>query len=118
MNDIAKKYPNFDALVSGEARRHLIEVLGSEVGRRAAARVGLAFQSSAARNPKLYECHPDSVAAAVALSAMYDLMPGGPVPDVYLIPRGGLRFRGDGIFQVKNQTIGGKRACLLQCPAV
>lgn len=58
----------------------------------AAARVSLAFAAAAraARDPSaLYGAAPESVGAAVALSALYDLMPGGPAPLVYLVPQGG-----------------------------
>lgn len=69
------------------ATRELERVLGSEEGKRAAARVALAFRATGIANPTVYECDPGSVAACVATSAMTSLMPGGPNPDCYLVPR-------------------------------
>lgn len=69
------------------ATRELERVLGSEEGKRAAARVALAFRATGIANPAVYECDPASVAACVATSAMTSLMPGGPNPDCYLVPR-------------------------------
>lgn len=86
---LRSRHGSYDRLVSEEANRQIRRLLGTSAGQEASARVGLAFQSAAAVNPKLYECSPASVAAAVALSAIYRLMPGGPTPEVYLIPRGG-----------------------------
>lgn len=73
--------------VEGLASRELERVLGSEEGKRAAARVALAFRATGIANPTVYECDPGSVAACVATSAMTSLMPGGPNPDCYLVPR-------------------------------
>lgn len=70
----------------------LRRLLGEEKGREATARVAIAFRQAAAvaKNPAdLYRCSPDSVAACVALSAATGLMPGGPTPGVYLVPKGG-----------------------------
>lgn len=73
--------------VEGLAARELERVLGSEEGKKAAARVALAFRATGIANPTVYECDPGSVAACVATSAMTSLMPGGPNPDCYLVPR-------------------------------
>jgi recombinational DNA repair protein RecT len=44
----------------------------------------------AARNPRDIErCSPESIASAVALSALTGLMPGGAMPSVWLVPRAG-----------------------------
>ena len=69
------------------ATRELERVLGSDEGKKAAARVALAFRATGIANPSVYECDPASVAACVATSAMTSLMPGGPNPDCYLVPR-------------------------------
>lgn len=73
--------------VESLAARELERILGSEEGQRAAARTALAFRAAAIANPSVYECDPQSVAACVATSAMTSLMPGGPNPDCYLVPR-------------------------------
>lgn len=73
------------------AWRELRRLMGDERGKEATARVAIAFKQAAqaARDPSaLYKCSPDSVAACVALSAATNLMPGGPNPAVYLVPKG------------------------------
>jgi phage RecT family recombinase len=54
---------------------------------RAMDRTILAFRAQANRNPDIFECTPESVARGVAMSSLTGLMPGGPLPDVDLIPR-------------------------------
>jgi phage RecT family recombinase len=72
-------------------QRHMGEVLESLVGpercKEAAGRFTLAFRVAAAKAPQLREAPPAQVAEAVALCALTGLMPGGPLPDCYLIPR-------------------------------
>ena len=90
MNDLTPK--SFRGLVEASAGSFLTNLLGSEEGARASARVGLAFAAAvrAAKKPQdLYRCSPESVSSAVAMSALTDLMPGGAMPLVWLIPRGG-----------------------------
>lgn len=53
--------------------------------KRARARFRVAFSADAQR--ALQDCSPESVARAIVLSAMSGLFPGGPRPDVWLIPR-------------------------------
>lgn len=53
--------------------------------KRARARFRVAFSADAQQ--ALQECTPESVARAIVLSAMSGLYPGGPRPDVWLIPR-------------------------------
>lgn len=77
----------FRNVVEGKATEFLHSMIGSAAGDEAAGRVALAFRQSAQANDKMYSCDPASVAQAVALSAITGLMPGGPLPDVYLIPR-------------------------------
>lgn len=78
---------HYGRLVENFAARELERILGSEEGHRAAARTAIAFRAVAIANPSVYECDPQSVAACVATSAMTSLMPGGPNPDCYLVPR-------------------------------
>ncbi len=78
--------------VEADARAQLVEVLGSKKGKEASVRVGLAFAATArtARDPQaLYNCSRESVASAIAMSALTELMPGGPAPAVWLVPKGG-----------------------------
>lgn len=78
----------FRSVVETKASDFLQAMIGTEGGAQAAGRVALAFRQAAQTNDRLYGCDPASVAQAVALSAMTGLMPGGPLPDVYLLPRG------------------------------
>ena len=68
-----------------ECVRRLPFILGPEDLELAQKRMLLAFSHRAA--PGLYECTEASIATAVVLSAMSGLYPGGPRPDVWLIPR-------------------------------
>ena len=78
----------FRSIVEDKASEFLSTTLGTSSGQEAAGKVALAFRSAAQANDKLYSCDPASVAQAIAMSAMTGLMPGGPLPDVYLLPRG------------------------------
>ena len=78
--------------VQAMAGSMLLDMVGEERATEAAARVGMAFAAAhrAARSPRDIErCSPESIAAAVALSALTGLMPGGAMPSVWLVPRGG-----------------------------
>ena len=78
----------FRSIVETKASDFLQTMMGTESGANAAGQVALAFRQAAQTNDRLYSCDPASVAQAVALSAMTGLMPGGPLPAVYLLPRG------------------------------
>lgn len=67
-----------------------------EALKRSSARLKLAFLR-AAPTSKIHECHPESVALCIVQSAMTGLYPGGPNPDVDLIPRKD-KHRGGGLF--------------------
>lgn len=70
----------------------LVDLVGEDRATEAAARVGMAFAAAhrAARNPQDIErCSRESIAAAVAMSALTGLMPGGAMPSVWLVPRSG-----------------------------
>lgn len=92
---IATKAPPTPRQVFGQkvqaiAERELVALAGSENGRAAAARVALAFRSAVAtaKDPDaFFSCSPESVAAAMATSAFTQIMPGGPYPGCYLIPK-------------------------------
>ena len=69
----------------------LLDMVGPDKAKEAAARVAMAFAAAhrSAKNPQdLERCTPESIAAAVAHSALADLMPGGAMPSCWLIPRG------------------------------
>lgn len=82
---------SFGGRVAKLAQSYLSEIATGDQARHAAGRLALALRHAAAVNERIYECDPASVAEAVAMSALTGLMPGGPVPDVHLIPR---RIRG------------------------
>lgn len=82
----------FRTQIEQDAAGYLASVLGSEAGARAAARVGMAFAAAArtARRPEaLYACSRASVMSCVAMCALTNLMPGGPSPAVWLVPKKG-----------------------------
>lgn len=66
--------------------------MATEEGRAIASRFALAFATAArvAKDPDAYyRCDPGSLAAAVSMSIDTGLLPGGALPEVYLVPRGG-----------------------------
>lgn len=80
----------FGQTVTAIAERELINLFGSAQGKAAAARVALAFRSAAAtaKEPEAFwSCAPETVANALATSAFTGIMPGGPFPGCYLIPK-------------------------------
>lgn len=80
----------FGIQVTAIAERELVALAGSEAGRAAAARCALAFRSAVAtaKDPDaFYGCTPESVGAAMATSAFTGIMPGGPFPGCWLIPK-------------------------------
>lgn len=84
--------PTLRRRVQHMAGSMLVDLVGEERATEAAARVGMAFAAAhrAARHPRDIErCSPESIASAVALSALTGLMPGGPMPSVWLVPRSG-----------------------------
>lgn len=92
---IATKAPptprqRFGIQVTAIAERELVALAGSEAGRAAAARCALAFRSAVAtaKDPDaFFNCAPESVGAAMATSAFTGIMPGGPFPGCWLIPK-------------------------------
>jgi len=80
------------ARVQRMASTMLLDMVGEDRAKEASARVAMAFAAAhrAARNPADIErCSPESIASAVALSALTGLMPGGAMPGVWLVPRSG-----------------------------
>lgn len=75
------------ALVREQADRLLVQMLGEEAGRKAGARVAVAYQTLVSRTPKMADCAPASVVQAVAMSALTGLYPSGVNPGCYVIPR-------------------------------
>ena len=70
------------------ATEFLTSIVAPERVAEATGRLALAIRQAAVANPKVYECDRQSIAQAVAMSALTGLQPGGVKPDVYLIPRG------------------------------
>lgn len=82
----------YGRVVETLATRELERISTTPEGKAATARVALAFRAAAraAQNPSaLYNCDPSSVAACIVNSALYNIMPGGAMPGVYLVPKGG-----------------------------
>jgi phage RecT family recombinase len=77
----------FASDVEKAAGEYLSNLVGGDAGKRAAARLGMALRSLARATPAIYECDRASVVAAVAMSALTGLEPGGPMPTVYVLPR-------------------------------
>lgn len=72
-------------------------VAGSVDTEEAKRKMALVFSQSAAP-PELHQCTGESIAYAIALSAISGLYPGGPHPDVWIIPR-----RNQGAFEANWQ---------------
>lgn len=95
--DIAHRRPmpparQFRRTVESVAHQFLAEKAETPEGKATAARfaMGFAAAASAARDPsKFYNANPASIAAAAAQSLDTGLVPGGVMPEVWLIPRGG-----------------------------
>jgi recombinational DNA repair protein RecT len=80
----------FASLVFAVAEKELVNLFGSEQGRAAAARVAAAFRTAAAtaKDPDAFwACTPESVASCMVTSAFTGIMPGGPFPGCWLIPK-------------------------------
>jgi len=83
---------DFKIHVARTAQKAMVAIMGTASGKRAGARVALAFAEAAsrARDPMaLYKCSGESIAACIATACETGLMPGGPYPKAYLVPRGG-----------------------------
>lgn len=86
-DQIAERREQHDAMVQRIATNVVAAMplsVRDEDLKRARARFRVAFSADTGR---LYECTPESVGRAVVLSAISGLFPGGPNPDVWLIPR-------------------------------
>lgn len=69
------------------ATEFLTSIVPPERVAEATGRLALAVRQAGVANPRIYECTRQSIAQAVAMSALTNLQPGGIKPDVYLIPR-------------------------------
>ena len=95
--EIARQRPPAPATVyrrtvEGVARQFFAEKAATPEGKATAARfaMGFAAAATAARDPsQFYNANPTSIAAAAAKSLDTGLVPGGVMPEVWLIPRGG-----------------------------
>lgn len=77
----------FSDRVSSMANRFMGELMDSEQAKRSAGRIALAIRAAMAYSPDVVTCSIESVGYCVAMCALTELMPGGPMPHVYLIPR-------------------------------
>jgi recombinational DNA repair protein RecT len=64
-------------------------MLGEEEGKKRAAQFAATFSAASAANPDIQGCSPQSVAAAMVNSIITGILPGGPAPGCYLIPKKG-----------------------------
>lgn len=79
----------FLKVVEAYAQRNLVAMLGEEEGKRRAAQFAATFSAASAANTAIQGCSPQSVAAALVNSIITGILPGGPSPGCYLIPKGG-----------------------------
>lgn len=85
MTALQKQRAEYGAKVQEFATNMLTQMISNEDAlREAIGRVGIAYRAAAAADPDLYDCSPQSIVKAIAMSALTGLMPGGPMPDVYL----------------------------------
>lgn len=71
------------------AQRTLTSMLGEEEGKKRAAQFAATFSAASAANPDIQACSAQSVAAAMVSSIITGILPGGPAPGCYLIPKSG-----------------------------
>lgn len=69
------------------AGAYVTTIYGTDEAAKIAGRFALAFRTAAAKDPKIYQCEPESVARTVATCALLDLVPGGIYPTCYALPR-------------------------------
>ena len=82
----------FRRTVETVAQQHYADRASTPEGQKIVSRFALSFAAAAraSRSPdQFYGCDPASIAAAVALSLDTGLLPGGAMPAVWLIPKGG-----------------------------
>lgn len=83
---------DFKHHVHNTASKAALALMGSDRGKKAAARMVLAFAQAAsvAKDPQaLYNCSGESIVTCVTTSIELGIYPGGPYPKAYLVPRGG-----------------------------
>lgn len=93
MSTEVTKPRSFRESVTIDALAILTGMYGPERAKIAAGRIALAFDVAVrtAKDPKaLLDCTLASIRACIANSASTQLYPGGPSPDVYLVPRKGV----------------------------
>ena len=79
----------FLKVTEGYAQRTLIAMLGEDEGKKRAAQFAATFSAASAANADIQGCSTQSVAAALVNSIITGILPGGPAPGCYLIPKGG-----------------------------
>jgi recombinational DNA repair protein RecT len=91
MTDPQHPAVRFRATIESVAASQLADAAETPEGRQTLARFGAAFAAAArqARDPSaFYNADPASIASAAVLSLQTGLTPGGPMPEVFLVPRG------------------------------
>lgn len=110
----------FLRLCEGMALRTLKQILGDDEGKKRGAMFAAAFQAAASGakdgGEALYRTAPDSVAMALVNSIITGIMPGGPSPGCYILPKDGrcqwwLNHRG--MIQLARQS--GMRVSVRRC---
>lgn len=84
----AQRYAQVLEQCVAEATSALPASIPEDELRRAHDRLMVAMKQAGMQNRSIYGCSPASVARAVVMSALTNLYPGGPMPDVYVLPRG------------------------------
>jgi recombinational DNA repair protein RecT len=82
---LEQRYQGFVDRVTTQVIAAMPLTVRDEDLKRARARFRVAFSSNA--QGSLVQCTPESIGRAIVMSAMSGLYPGGPRPDVWLIPR-------------------------------
>lgn len=88
---------NLEDQMTRYATSFLVELVGPDKAKKAAARLGLAMRQVAMANAaqteagklSIYDASPAAIANAIAMCALTDLMPGGQHADCWVFPKGG-----------------------------
>lgn len=96
-NEIERRQPTpeqqFGGMVEAIANKEVGRLFAGPDGQAAVAAVALAFRAAVQQAEKpdaLMRCSPVSIASCMINSARTRLLPGGPNPPVYLVPKGGV----------------------------
>lgn len=90
MDELSTRIESYREALEKDATDHLSRLLGSEVGKKAAARVAIAFSEAARKSKKpmaFLECSEQSVMNAVINCANTRLYPSSVLSPVWLVPK-------------------------------